>query len=179
MKARCNITLISALLLSLCLATMVPANLGYAMTWKERYFVFGHELVQNYLMPRGFANLGIVMIGWIVLWTGYRKNERWAWFVMLILLLFCFFPSSALPTFLHIRADAIAANQWSSLPLDFFAPFREEGWWHCLAVPPWSTQTVGMKCISVAIQIDILKFLAMTVALLLPVKAFFWRAAKG
>jgi hypothetical protein len=101
---------------------MIPLNLGYASTWRQRYFVSGHALAPNNLMPLGFANLGIVMIGLIVLWTGYRKNKRWAWFVMLIILLLCFFPSSALPMFLHIRADAIAANhssQKASIPIDF------------------------------------------------------------
>jgi hypothetical protein len=101
---------------------MIPLNLGYASTWRQRYFVSGHALAPNNLMPLGFANLGIVMIGLIVLWTGYRKNKRWAWFVMLIILLLCFFPSSALPMFLHIRADAIAANhssQKASIPIYF------------------------------------------------------------
>ena len=179
MKARCTTTLISTLFLSLWLAMMIPANLEYASTWRERFFVSGHALVQNYLMPIGFANLGIVMIGLIVLWTGYRKNERWAWFVVLIILLFCFLPSSALPMFLHIRADSIAANQWSFSPLRFFAPFREERWWHCLATPQLSSQIFDLKCVFVVIQVDILRFLAASVALLLPVKAFFWRAAKG
>jgi hypothetical protein len=178
MKVRCNSTLISVMLLSLWLAMMIPANLEYASTWKERYFVSGHALLPNNLMPLGFANLGIVMIGLIVLWTGYRKNERWAWFVMLIILLFCFLPSSALPMFLHIRADSIAANQWSSAPLRFFAPFREVEWWHCLATPQSSSQMSDVKCVSVVIQVDILRFLAASAALLLPIKAFFWRPAK-
>jgi hypothetical protein len=30
--------------------------------------------MQNYLMPMGLSSLGFVMIGLIVLWTGYRKN---------------------------------------------------------------------------------------------------------
>lgn len=168
-----GVTLISAFFLSLWLAMMIPKNLGYASTWKERYCVFGHALVQNNLMPLGFANLGIVVIGLIVLWAGYRKNERWAWFVMLIILLCCFFPSSSLPTFLHIRADSIAKNQWT-FSLDFFAPFREKGWWHCLAIQGSCSQVVGIKCIFVLIQLDILRFFAASVALLLPVKAFFW-----
>ena len=178
MKYRCTTTSISTVFLSLWLAMMIPANLGYASTWKERYFVFGHALAQNFLMPLGFANLGIVIIGLIVLWAGYRKNERWTWFVMLIILLFCFFPSSSLPTFLHIRADSIAKNQWTFSP-DFFAPFREEGWWHCLAIQGACSQVADMKCISVAIQMDILRFLSASVALLLPVKAFFWKVERA
>jgi hypothetical protein len=172
-KIRCTTTSISTLFLSLWLAMMIPANLEYVSIWKERFFVFGHALVPNNLMPLGFANLGIVMIGLIVLWRGYRKNERWAWFVMLIIFLCSFFPSSALPMFLHIRADSIAANQWSFTPLRFFAPFREEGWWYCLATPQLSSQMSDMKCVSVVIQVDILRFLAASVALLLPIKAFF------
>jgi hypothetical protein len=67
MKIRCNSTLISALLLSLWLAMMIPGNLKSALTWKEHYFVFGHASVPNYVMPTAVANLGIVMIGLIVL----------------------------------------------------------------------------------------------------------------
>jgi ABC-type Fe3+-siderophore transport system permease subunit len=122
-------------------------------------------------MPFGFFSLGFVMIGLIVLWTGYRKRERWAWFVMLIILLYFVFPSSVLPVLLQIRAENY---QWSYL-LDLSGAFREKGWWHCLTIVPSLSEAVGLECVAVAILIGLLRFLVMLVALLLPVKAFFRR----
>jgi len=79
----------------------------------------------NFKTPLGFAYLGIVAIGLIVLWTRYRKKERWAWFVMLIILL-CFpFPSSVLPVLLQIHRIG-----WSVL-LDLFGASRGAECLHC------------------------------------------------
>jgi hypothetical protein len=175
MKVRCNSTLISALLLSLCLAMMIPANLRNVSTWKEVYFEWPGVRIQNFLMPFGFAYLGIVMIGLIVLWTGYRRRERWAWFVMLIILLCFSFPSSVLPVLLQIRAGNY---QWSYF-LGILGVFREEGWWHCLTIVPSCSKSAGVECVAVVICIGLLKFLVMSIALLLPIKAFFWSPAKG
>jgi len=172
MKIRFSATLISALLLSLCLVTSIPAALRNASTWKELYLEWPGVKIQNFLMPFGFAYLGIAAIGLIVLWTGYRKRERWAWFVMLIILLCFVFPSSVLPVLLQIRAQNY---QWSLLS-DLFGTSRELGWWHCITItkPACCEYVVGIGCVAVGILIGILEFLVMSVALLLPVKAFFW-----
>ncbi len=175
MKVRCNTTLISALLLSLCLVSFIPAALRNALTWKQLYFEWPGVRIQNYLMPFGFVYLGIVTIGLIVLWTGYRKRQRWAWFVMLIILLCFAFPSSVLPVFLQIRAQNY---QWSLL-LDLLRASPAEGWWRCLAIrPACCDYVVGIGCVAVGMLIGLLTFLVMSVALLLPVKAFFWSPAK-
>jgi hypothetical protein len=121
----------------------------------------------------GFFILGFVMIGLIVLWTGYRKRERWAWFVMLIILLCLVFPFNVLPVLMLIRAGNL---QWSYL-LVFGGVFWEEGWWHCFTITFFGCNcSVGLGCLSVAIRIGLLNFLVMSVALLLPVKAFFWKS---
>jgi hypothetical protein len=174
MKSHCNSTSISALLLSLCLVTIVPGALRNASTWKELYLDWPGVKIQNFLMPFGFVSLGIVMIGLIVLWTGYRDRERWAWFVMLIILLCFDFPSSVLPVLLQIRAE----NYRWSLLLDLLRAFREEGAWHCLTVLPSRSEAIGIPCMTVVMLIGLLRSLLMSVALLLPVNAFFCRPAQ-
>jgi len=172
MNNRYSTTSISALLFSLCLVTIIPGSIVNAATWKQLYLDSPdvNVKVQNYFAAFGFVYLGIVMIGLIVLWTGYRKRERWAWFIMLIILLFFDFPSSVLPVFLLIRDQNY---QWSIL-LDLFGAFREQGWSHCLAIKP-AFNSVGIECVDVAISIGLVRSLVMSIALLLPVKAFFWR----
>jgi hypothetical protein len=129
-KVRCSTTSISALVLSLCLLTIIPEALGNASTWNELSIRLPFGGMWNFLAPLGFAYLGIVAIGLIVLWTGYRKKERWAWFVMLVALLFFYFPTYVLPVLLQIRRFG-----WIYL-LDLLGGFRAGGWgwWHCWMV---------------------------------------------
>ena len=170
MKNRYSTTSISALLLSLCLLTIIPGSLRNAASWKELYLDWPDAKIQNFLAPFGFVYLGIAMIGLIVLWTGYRKSERWAWFIMLIVLFFFDLPSSVLPVFLLIRDHSY---RWSIL-LDLFAAFRDQGWWPCLAIKP-AFYVVGIECVDIGISIGLVRSLVMLIALLVPVKAFFWR----
>jgi hypothetical protein len=170
LNSRYSTTSISVLLWSLCLVTIIPGAIVNATTWKDLYLDWPGVKIQNYFAPFGFVYLGIVMIGLIILWTGYRKRERWAWFIMLIILLCFDFPSSVLPVLLLIRDQNY---QWSIL-LDLFAPFREQGWWHCLAIKP-AFYLVGIECLDVGISIGLVRSLVMSVALLVPVKAFFWK----
>jgi biopolymer transport protein ExbD len=167
-RSRCSTTSISALLLSLCLVISIPAALSNVATWNEFSIKLPYGSIWNFLAPLGFAYLGIVAIGLIVLWTGYRKRERWAWFVMLIALLFFYFPSSVLPVLLQIHHFG-----WPVL-LDLFGACRGGEWLHCWIVSLRPNYSVGMACASVLILSGLLKFLVMLVALLLPIKAFFW-----
>jgi len=123
----------------------------------------------NFLAPSGFAYLGIVAIGLIVLWTGYRRRERWAWFVILIALLFFYFPSYVLPVLLQSRRFG-----WPHL-LDFLGIFRVGGWWSCWIASLRPNYIGGLACVPFEILIRPLEFFVMSIALLLPVKAFFWR----
>jgi biopolymer transport protein ExbD len=123
----------------------------------------------NFVTPLGFADLGIVAIGLIVLWTGYRKSERWAWLIMLIVLLAFYFPTCVLPVFLQIRAGNY---RWSYL-LGLFGIFWVPGWWHCWIASLRPYSAIGMACFFVSPLIGLQKFLVMFVALLLPIKAFF------
>jgi len=99
-------------------------------------------------MPLGFYSLGLEMVGLIVLWTGYRKREIWAWFTMLIILLCFVFPTNVLKLLLDMQTPSF---EWS----DWLQGIRA-GYWP-----------------SIWMAIGVLNFLAMLIALLLPAKAFF------
>ena len=173
MKNRCSTTSISALLLSLCLVISIPSALSLASTWNELSLKLPcNGAIWNFDTPLGFAYLGIAAIGLIVLWTGYRKKERWAWFVMLVILLFFSFPSSALPVLLEIHRFG-----WSIL-LDLFRAFPGGEWLHCWILSLRPNYLGGIACVPVLILGGLLNFLVMLVALLLPIKAFFWSPAK-
>jgi len=158
MTIRNRVTLISAVLLSLCLLALVPGSLRFASTWMIAYIPTGGIRVQNYFMPLGLYSLALEIIGLVVLWTGYRTQERWAWFVMLTILTFFIFPSNVLPTLLNIHAGTY---QWSLLLMGL----REIRFSHC----------EGVECVNSGIAIGALEFIVMSVALFLPVKAFFWK----
>jgi hypothetical protein len=164
MKLRCNTTLISALLISLCLVISTPTSLELASTWKVVLYQCTleqehHFLEENRMMPVGLYSLGFEIIGLIVLWTGYRKKERWSWFVMVIILLFFVFPSIVLPQILPITQDPV--------------PFK-------LVFPQYFYYGLYIEILkgnhlAIWIAIGQLTFPVMAAALLLPIKAFFWR----
>ena len=168
MRVRFSTTSISALLLSLCLVMPIPEALSNASTWNELAIKLPFGAIWNYLAPLGLAYLGSAAIGLIVLWTGYRKRERWAWFVMLIALLFFYFPSYLLPVVLQ--------SQRFGRPnlLNLFEGFSLGGWLHCW-IGSWRPNYTGsLACVPFEILIRPLEFVVMSIALLLPIKAFFW-----
>ncbi|HEU5352209.1 MAG TPA: hypothetical protein VFU55_11485 [Terracidiphilus sp.] len=175
MKVRYNSVLISAVLWTLCLMTMIPTGMSEASTWRELYIDLGSMETSNVWATFGFAYLGIATIGLIVLWTGYRKRERWAWFVMLLIFLCFDFPSTWMPVLLQIHAGSMG---WTDL-LHMFRTFGEPGWWPCLTTMPSPNESVGIECFAVGELAALIRSLVMLVALLLPVKAFFWKSASN
>jgi hypothetical protein len=152
MNIRRNATLIAALLMSLSLLLFVPGSLRSALTWKELYIEAGGYKEQNLLMPLGFYSLAIEIIGFVVLWTGFRRKERWAWFVMLVILMFFVFPVNVLWLLLSMRTPSFEWSYW-------FEGIRQGSW-------P-----------SISMATGLVAFFVMLGALLLPVKSFFWRSA--
>lgn len=157
MKKLYNITLTSALILSLCLMSFIPASLKSISTWRELYFQALGYKTSNYLMPMGFQSLGFVMIGLIVLWTGYRQKERWAWFVMFTILAFFVFPGTLLPLLLQTRQRTGIVLSTINLP-------QEIKW------------ILEGDSLAIWLAINVLTFPVMLITLLLPIKAFFWKS---
>src|SRR5260370_4907111 len=90
MRVRPDSVFISSLLLTVGLLYLIRPSL-----WN--YFSLNHILLAP--MDDGFraeaqsvASLAIILIGLIVVWTGYAKRSRPAWFVMFVIVWFWAFP---------------------------------------------------------------------------------------
>ena len=156
MRYRLNTVLVSSIILSLSLAALIPPNLSFASTWRRQYLQGGPGFwTQNYLMPIGFASLAIVMVSLIVVWAAYLKTARWAWFCMLIVVWIFVFPVYVLPLLLHIIQSG-NPRRWSD----------------------WSAW-IGSAVRAPGVDRDAIKgpcdFLIMGIALLLPVRSFFFK----
>jgi biopolymer transport protein ExbD len=93
---------------------------------------------------------------------------------MLIVLWTFYFPTCVLPVLLQIRAGSY---RWSYL-LGMFGVIWIPGWWNCWIASLRPHSTVGLACFFVSPLIGLQKFLVMSVALLLPMKAFFWKPSQ-
>jgi len=133
--------------------TFIPGSLRFVSTWRDLYFEMDGVKEQNLMMPVGFYSLGLEMIGLIVLWTAYRRRERWAWFVMLIILLFFVFPLNGLKVILDMQTPAFAWSYW-------FQGIRDG-----------NPQSIGAAMGALIVVV-------MLVALVLPIKAFFSRSIR-
>ena len=111
--------------------------------------------VANYEAPIGFASLAIIMIGLVVLWTGYQKLTPWTWFVMFVVVWIFTFPVHILPILLLI-SKAGSSFEFSR----------------------WIKEAVHIEGPSRAVAEQILLFLSMVVGLFLPIKSFFGREAR-
>jgi hypothetical protein len=152
MKIRYNPTSISAVLQSMCLALYIRGSLRYLSTWREATFHVSGYNAENLLMPLGSCFVGVEMIGLIVLWTAYRKQERWAWFVMFIILVCFFFAANMVPLVRMI-----------------YPPYFQ-----------WSIWLQGLRTgdgFLLMVPLAVLPVLVMSIALVLPLKDFFWNSA--
>lgn len=156
MRISWSTTLISALILTVCLIAFIPVGVKFALTWREPYIQGGMLREQNYFTILGFSSLGFVTIGLITLWTGYRKKEPWAWLIMLIIVLCFVFPGNVLPPLLIGLQDGTGV-QWSY--------WFEIKWWG---------DPLGMR-----FGLGVLNFVVMLIALCLPIKTFWFGRVKS
>ncbi|MFZ0336598.1 MAG: hypothetical protein WAL45_01080 [Terracidiphilus sp.] len=97
----------------------------------------------------GILTLVLILIGLIVTWTGYLNKVRWTWFVMVIL-------ASGLAIQLRVLPFVMRPKVFLDLPK--------------LLVDAWKGQSFARPFLE-----QVLIFLLMVIALLLPVKSFFSR----
>jgi hypothetical protein len=95
------------------------------------------------------ASLAMLIIGLIVIWTGYQRRMRSAWFVMLVFVLVYFLPVYFLDILLTMRSVG-----WS--------------WWSQLL-----RETAQGQPLARSITRYLATLIFMIIALLLPVRAFF------
>ncbi len=136
MRVRHDVVFVSSVLFTVALLYLVPIFLNLAET-----------SVDNMIQSAGFASLANIFVGLTVIWTGYFKRVRSAWFVMLIIVGVWAFPILVLP-YLQNRMGLTLA-EWTSQALKERGPAR------------YSAE-------------EILAFSLMVIALILPIKSFFW-----
>jgi hypothetical protein len=133
---RHNPALVASLLFTIALLFYVPDS------WRNAAYTGG-----TLWQAGGFASLAIILVGLVVVWTGFMRRDRWAWLMMFIIVWVWFFPLFVLPIF------------QGKIAVTFLGWFKEAWNW------PGSARDYGE---------NIVLFSVMILALLLPMKSFFW-----
>lgn len=154
MKVRPDSVFASSILHTIALLFFVRPALWYYGAPSDRAAVarldpgFQGELLADHRL--GVACLAIIVIGLIVVWTGYAKRSRPAWFVMFVIVWFWVFP-----VFIRPLVVPLARGDFMRTIPEFF--------FDAISGPGMITQMVR----------SILIFLTMVVGLALPMGRFF------
>ena len=150
MKIRADSVFISSVLFTIALLCLIPACLANALTGRDKVALValdaGFQAAAQAMSDLGVACLAIILVGLIVVWTGYIKRERWTWLVMLVVVWVWAFPLLVLP--LLKGRIVLALSEW--LYSAIYQPGSPRIWAE-----------------------SVLIFLLMVIALLLPIKSFF------
>ena len=152
MRVRLDSVLVSSILHTIALLFFVRPSLWYYGASGERAAMAGlgadiqGELYADHYF--GVACLAIILIGLIVVWTGYARRSRPAWFVMFVIVWFWVFP-------VFIRPSPLVRGYFTLTFPEFF--------YEAISGPGYATQVVR----------TILMFFIMVVGLALPMGRFF------
>lgn len=152
MKLLFNSVSISSVLLTICLLAIGRWHLKYAAAWRTRYLTLGRADIPNYYASMAFASLALVLIGLIVLWTGYQKRTLSSWFIMVVFVFVYFMPVNLIDVFLDIRRVG-----W--------------GWW-----PGVIQDAREGRPFALGATWSLAVFALMAIALLIPIRAFFGKS---
>ena len=158
MRIRCNTVLISCVLFTIALIGFVPSQISRALALSPSGLATLHgdgRWLASEIGYNGIFSLNIILIGLIVVWTGYLKKIRWTWPIMFIIVFGWAFVGTILPM-IRIERQILTSAPWSELSAEMVGQHR------------WV-----MEELSEAIKRAIL-FALMIIALFLPIKAFFW-----
>ena len=153
MKIRCKTVLISCVLFTIALIGFAPKQIEYALELRSYHSTMLHGLGRELVLEigyKGLFSLTIILIGLIVVWTGYLQMIRWAWTIMFVIMFSWAFPGIILPMITTV----------ARLPLSDWSVNSET-----------TKHIVNLELIGAG-EITIL-FVLMIIALVLPVKAFF------
>jgi|SRR5579862_1574486 len=152
MKLRPDSVLISSILHTIALLFFVRPVLWYYGAPSDPATVARYDAATQgefYADHRfGVASLAIILIGLIVVWTGYAKRSRPAWFVMFVVVWFWVFP-------VFIRPSPLVRGYFTVTLPEFF--------YDAISGPGEATEVVR----------TILVFFIMVVGLVLPMGRFF------
>lgn len=151
MKPRADSVFISSVLFTIALLCLLPAAMWNLRAANDKALIAklddGFRAQAQTASYLGFACLAIILIGVIVLWTGYVNRSRSAWLVMCVIAWVWAFPLFVSPLF--EGKIVVTFSEW------IHAAISEPG------LPRTLTEAV-------------LIFLSMVIALILPVRAFFF-----
>lgn len=150
MKLQFNSVSISSVLFTISLLALGQMHLKFAATWRTREVNWGRLGLPNYQASIAFATLALVLIGLVVLWTGYQKRTRSSWFIMAVFVFVYFMPVNMIDVFLDIRRMG-----WS--------------WWPAVV----HDAREGYR-FAISALYSLSFFTVMIIALLMPIRAFFW-----
>jgi len=155
MRIRANSVLVSSALFTVALICLVPAFWRNVLTARDQTWLAkldgGYRAAAGTMSDLSVASLAIILIGLIVTWTAYIKRARWAWLVIFIVVWVWAFPLLALPPFKALFEGGMSLT------------FPE--WIHSAIYQPGSPRAWAES---------VLIFLLMVLALLLPVRSFFF-----
>ena len=150
MRIRADSVFVSSVLFTIALLFLIPAGLWNALAGRDKTVLAkldeglrAEAQTSGYL---GVACLAIILIGLIVIWTGYIKCARSAWLVMFVIAWAWAFPLFVLPLFK------------GTMDLTF---------------PEWVYSAIYQPGSPRIWAESVLIFLLMVIALLLPIKSFF------
>ena len=149
MRIRADSVVISSVLFTIALLSLIPAALRNAIAGRDKTILAkldaGFQAESQTASYLGIACLAIILIGLIVIWTGYVNRGRSAWLVMSVVTWLWAFPLLVVPLF----SGTIALTEW------LYSAIYEAG------LPRSAAESV-------------LIFLLMVIALLLPIRSFFF-----
>jgi hypothetical protein len=150
MRIRADSVFISSVLFTIALLCLIPAGLRNALAGRHE-MVFaeldaGFRAEAQTASYLGVACLAIILVGLIVIWTGYVRRARSAWLVMFVVAWVWAFPLFVLPLFRGTIILSFSDSLYSAI----YQPGSPRSWVE-----------------------SVLIFLLMVIALLLPIKSFF------
>lgn len=150
MRIRTNSVFISSVLFTIALLCLIRAALWNYFSGSDKAILAklndGFQAEAQTAHYLGVACLAIILIGLIVVWTGYVQRARSAWFVMFVITWVWAFPLFVMPLF---KGTIVL-----TLPELLYDAIHETG-----SPRMWAE--------------SVLIFLLMVIALLLPLKSFF------
>jgi hypothetical protein len=149
MRIRTDSAFVSSVLFTIALGCLVPMFWANVITshdeiWLAKLDDGYQRLAAQRTSDLSVVCLAVILIGLIVLWTGYIKRARWTWAVMFVVVWVWAFPLLVLPLF---QSGHLSIAQWLYTVIYY----------------PGSASWAKSP----------LPFLLMVIALLLPVRSFF------
>ena len=150
MRTRVDSVFISGVLFTIALICLIPTFWPNVITDRDKIWLAklddGYRLAARTTSDLSVVSLAIILIGLIVIWTGYIKRVRWTWAVMFIVVWVWAFPLLVLPLFESK---------------------------HSLSIPEWIYTAISYPGTARIWAEMVLIFLLMVIALLSPMRSFF------